>query len=115
VTEVQNAMAATGIPTFSGSWHPTAGQDMPPDTYAVYTTHLFESEHWDDAPRRFRANIYMNLWSKSDPGGDVLKVRSAMRAAGFGLSDERYSYEDDISMNLVAWTWTAELSMEVTP
>ena len=103
--EVQQALACTNIPVYAGAWHTTAQYPEPPDAYLVYTTRLYESEHYDDRPVSYTVYVYLNLWSKDDPTDTIPVVRQAMRAAGFALSDEEQTFEADTDTNLVAWTW----------
>ena len=113
--EVQQALAATGIPAFALAWKSTASDPVPPDSYLVYTTRTYESEHWDDTLKSYTVNVYLNLWTKLDPTDSKLLVRKAMRAAGFEMAEEAVSYEDSTDMTLVAWTWSIELPPEVIP
>ena len=118
-----HAPAKTGMPTlrnasctrfisvppsgtwWSGAWKATAENATPPPQYLVYTTQTYEDEHWDDANRRYRVYVYLNLWSTVDPTEAIRLVRAAMRKAGFAFSDEAVSYNDDTRQTLVAWTW----------
>ncbi len=77
----------------------------PPPQYLVYTTQTYEDEHWDDANRRYRVCVYLNLWCTVDPTEAIRLVRAAMRKAGFAFFDEAVSYNDDTRQTLVAWTW----------
>ncbi len=95
---VQNALRSVGIPVFAGAWKATAEHTTPPPQYLVYTTQTYEDEHWDDANRRYRVYVYLNLWSTVDP-------TETMRKAGFAFSDEAVSYNDDTRQTLVAWIW----------
>ena len=45
----------------------TAENTTPPQQYLVYTTQTYEDEHWDDANRRYRVYVYLNLWGTVDP------------------------------------------------
>ena len=58
---VQDALSSLGIPVFAGAWKATAEGVTPPPQYLVYTTQTYEDEHWDDANRRYRVYIYLNL------------------------------------------------------
>ena len=102
---VQKALQNVGIPAFAGAWKATEENPNPPNQYLVYTTECFEDEHWDDVNRLLRVNIYLNLWSSTDPTAAIRSVRQAMRRAGFAFSDEAVSYNDDTRQALVAWTW----------
>ena len=102
---VQTALASTGIPVFANAWHKTAAAPTAPDTYAVYTTLTTEDEHWDDTHIRYKVYVYLNLWTKGDPTENIQRIRSAMRGAGFALSSERDSYEEDTDNTLISWTW----------
>lgn len=102
---VQDALRNIGIPVFAGAWKATAENTTPPQQYLVYTTQTYEDEHWDDANRRYRVYVYLNLWSMVDPTEAIYLVRAAMRKAGFAFSDEAVSYNDDTRQTLVAWTW----------
>ena len=64
---VQEALQPTGIPAFAGAWKSTVAYPVTPEQYLVYTTMITEDEHWDDAARRYRVHVYLNLWSKTDP------------------------------------------------
>ena len=110
---VQQALARTGIPAFPMAWRSTAQYPIPPDTYMVYTTRTYESEHWDDQPRKYTVLIYLNLWTKGDPNEHIPSIRAAMRAAGFSMSEEAVSCEDTTDMTLVAWTWEIQTETEV--
>ncbi len=101
----QDALRPTGIPAFAGAWKPTAAQPTAPDQYLVYTTMIREDEHWDDEFRRYRAYVYLNLWSDSDPTDAIQTVRAAMRRACFALLEESDSYNAEARQTLVAWTW----------
>ena len=98
---VQAALRSVGIPVFAGAWKATAENATPPRQYLVYATQTYE----DDANRRYRVYIYLNLWSTVDPNEAIRLVRAAMRKAGFAFSDEAVSYNDDTRQTLVAWTW----------
>lgn len=102
---VQDALRPIGIPAFAGAWKPTAAQPTALDQYLVYTTMTREDEHWDDAFRRYRVYVYLNLWSAHDPTVAIASVRAAMRQAGFALLEESDSYNADARQTLVAWTW----------
>lgn len=104
---VQNALIPTGILAFPGAWKPTAAQPITPTQYLVYTTMTLEDEHWDDALRRCRVYVYLNLWSDSDPTDAIRAVRAALRAAGFAMveEDERISPDAEARQYLVSWTW----------
>ena len=102
---VQDALRHTGIPAFAGAWRPTAAQPTAPEQYLVYTTMTREDEHWDDAFRRYRVHIYLNLWSDNDPTSAITSIRAAMRQAGFAMLEESDSYSADARQALVAWTW----------
>ena len=106
---VQRAMETTGIPTFANAWKPTDAHPTAPDTYVVYNTMTLESEHWDDGNRRFKIFVYLNLWTKADPTEAIARIRSAMRTAGFSLSQELDSYDDDTGYTLVACTWVIQV------
>ncbi len=112
--EVQQALALTGIPAYALAWRVTAQYPVPPPAYLVYTTHTYESEHWDDRPIRYTVLVYLNLWTKDDPTENIRIVRAAMRNAGFGLSDESISYDAETGQTLVAWTWQIQMETEVT-
>ena len=110
--EVQEALKATGIPTFALAWRSTAQYPAAPDLYIVYTTMTTETEHWDDAPRRYLIYVYLNIWCKSDPTDARNSVRSAMRAAGFVLVEESDSYEEDTQSYLVSSTWLMQKEVD---
>ena len=113
--EVQQALQNCGIPVYPNAWRATAEHKTPPATYMVYTTRLFESEHWDDTPIRYTVMVYLNLWTSLDPTDDVLTVRAAMRNAGFGMDEEDTSFDTVTEQTLVAWTWRIQLTTEVAP
>ena len=102
---VQDALRPTGIPAFAGAWKATAENPTAPDQYLVYTTQTYETEHWDDALRRYEVYVYLNLWCAGDPTDAIRRVRAAMRGAGFAMREEGDSYNDDTGQTLVAWTW----------
>lgn len=110
--QVQEALRPTGIPAFAGAWQSTVQHPTAPEQYLVYTTMHTEDEHWDDTPRRYRVYVYLNLWSAGDPTDAVRRIRAVMRQAGFALSDETDSYNDDTRQTLVAWTWVSWLEVE---
>jgi len=105
---VQDALAGTGIPVFAGAWRSTADQPVTPDIYIVYTTMTVETDFADDDHRRYKIYIYLNLWARGDPTDAVRKIRSAMRAAGFGMSQEIDSFDDGTGYMLVACTYIME-------
>lgn len=107
--QVQDALSLIGIPTFAGAWKATAEHPSVPDEYLVYTTMTTEDEHWDDALRRYRIYIYLNLWTVLDPTETIQRVRAAMRSSDFAMQDETDSYNDDTRQTLVAWTWVLDL------
>lgn len=102
---VQDALAPTGIPAYAAAWKKTAGHPTAPDRYLVYTVMTTEDAHHDDRARGYRLHVYLNLWTARDPTEDIAAVRAAMYAAGFAMSDEMDSYNDDTGQTLVAWTW----------
>ena len=110
--EVQAALKATGIPTFALAWRSTAQYPTAPDSYIVYTTMTTETEHWDDAPRRYLIYVYLNIWCKGDPTEARISVRNAMRAAGFALVEESDSYEEDTQSYLVSSTWLTQKEVD---
>ena len=85
---VQDALRPTGIPAFAGAWKATAENPTVPDQYLVYTTQTYETEHWDDALRRYEVYVYLNLWCAGDPTDAIRRVRAAMRGAGFAMREE---------------------------
>ena len=102
---VQDALKLTGIPAYATAWRKTAAHPTAPDKYLVYTVMTTERHHHDDAVQSYRVYIYLNLWTKGDPTADIQKVRDAMYAAGFGMSSELDSYNDETDQTLIAWTW----------
>ena len=112
---VQDALKTTGIPSYPLSWRVTGEYQEPPDSYLVYTTRVYESEHWDDRPVSYTLLVYLNLWTKVDPNDSIPKVRAAMRRAGFGMTEEDVSYDAATGLTLVAWTWEAQMETEVKP
>ena len=102
---VQDALKPTGIPAYATAWRKTAANPTAPDRYLVYTTMTTENSHHDDAVQGYRVHVYLNLWTKADPTNDIVKIRAAMRAAGFAMADEMDSYNDETGQTLVAWTW----------
>ena len=102
---VQNALVPTGIPVFAHVWRASAAHPTPPAQYFTYTTLTVEAEHLDDAPTTYRHYVYLTLWSTGDVTSAVPIVRQAMRAAGFGMDEERTDYEEDTKTFLVIWTW----------
>ena len=103
--KVQDALAPTGIPAYANGWKKTAAPPTAPDKYMVYTTMRTEDFHADDALLHYRVYVYLNLWTRGDPTDDIRAVRAAMYAAGFWMSEERDSYEDDTDNTLISWTW----------
>ena len=102
---VQDAIAPTGIPVFAHVWRASTACPTPPAQYLTYTTMTTEAGHLDDAPVSYRHYVYLTLWSTGDVTGAIPIVRSAMRAAGFGMDEERTDYEEDTKTFLVIWTW----------
>ena len=74
---VQDALKSTGIPAFAGAWKATAENPTAPEQYLVYTTQTYETEHWDDALRRYEVYVYLNLWCAGDPTDAIRRVRAA--------------------------------------
>lgn len=111
---VQDALAATGIPTYPLAWRVTDQYPVPPETYLVYTTRLYESQHSDDVPQRYTLYVYLNMWTKTDPESDKLKVRAAMRNADFGMDAESTTHDESTEQILVAWTWVLDMPTEVS-
>jgi hypothetical protein len=111
---VQDALNPTGIPAFPGAWKPTAAQPTAPAQYLIYTTMTTEDEHWDDALRRYRVYVYLNLWSDPDPTEAIRTVRAALHAAGLAMveEDERASPDEESCQYLVAWTWVLWMETE---
>lgn len=103
--EVQIALANIGIPVYAMAWRPTSGHPRAPDKYMVYTTMALEDEHRDDRSVSMRTYVYLNLWSKDDLTADRVAVRKAMRAAGFDLSSEIDSFEQETGLYQISWTW----------
>ena len=109
---VQAALAPTGIPTFAHVWRASAAYPTPPAQYLTYTTLTVEAGHLDDAPIAYRHYVYLTLWSTGDVTNAIPVVRSAMRAAGFGMDEERTDYEEDTKTFLVIWTWAGTEEIE---
>ena len=115
---VQEALQPTGIPAFAGAWKSTAEYPVTPEQYLVYTTMITEDEHWDDAARRYRVHVYLNLWIKTDPTEAIVRIRAAMRQAGFAMVEETDQMADDSGYNedtrqyLTSWTWICETEVE---
>lgn len=112
---VQDALTPTGIPVYALRWYVTDEHPTPPDAYLVYTTRIFESEHWDDTPISYTVSVYLNLWTDLDPAEAVLTVRAAMREAGFSLSTESETWHEETGQTLVTWTWQRTLPTELAP
>lgn len=113
--EVQEALSVTGIPTYALKWRVTAEHPEPPDPYLVYTTRMYESEHWDDTPIRYTVFVYLNMWTKQDPTDLAAEVRAAMRNGGFVMEAESTTYDDSTDQTLVAWTWQLQKRTELSP
>ena len=103
--EVQDALRATGIPTFALAWRSTPEYPIAPDKYIVYTTMTTESEHWDDTLCRYQIYVYLNLWSKDDPTDATLSIRQAMRSGNFALVEESDSFEEETEYFCISSTW----------
>lgn len=84
--QVQDAIAPTGIACFAGVWRPTTESPHEPATYVAYTCNTHETEHYDDRCTKYYVNVYLNLYSRSDPTPVIRSVVNAMRAAGFDMS-----------------------------
>lgn len=112
---IQDALRPTGIPAYATAWKPTRTAEKAPDKYLVYTVMRTEDHHYDDAPVWYRLYVYLNLWTKGDPTADALRVRAAMREAGFAMQDETDSYNDETDQTLVAWTWIGSEEVEPCP
>ena len=104
---VQAALAPTGIPVFAHVWRASTEYPTPPAQYLTYTTLTVEAEHLDDVPAAYRHYVYLTLWSTGDVTSVIPVVRAAMRAAGFGMDEERTDYEEDTKTFLVIWTWVS--------
>lgn len=108
---LQDALRPTGIPAYAAIWKPTAEYAQPPDQYLVYSTTMVESEHYDDRLVRYQTIVYLNLWSTIDPTSAILKVRAAMREAGYAMeeeSDKGYNqpaYSTAANLYMMGWTW----------
>ena len=108
---VQDALRPTGIPAFAGAWKATAENPTAPEQYLVYTTQTYETEHWDDALRRYEVYVYLNLWSDIDPTEMANRIRQAMYDADFWMleeSDKGYNqpaYDPATRTYTVQWTW----------
>ena len=102
---VQDALRSVGIPVFAGAWKATAENTTLPPQYLVYTAQTYEDEHWDDANRRYRVYVYLNLWSKGDPTGAARSIRQAMRSGGFALVEESDSFEEETEYFCISSTW----------
>ena len=103
----QSALSSCGIPAYANAWKPTAQYSAPPDQYIVHTTMTVEDAHADDTVLEYSVYSYLVLWSKANPNAAIDTVRSAMRAGGWALVDERTDYESDTELNTVAWTFVA--------
>ncbi len=102
---IQEALAPAGIPAFAHVWRASTTYPAPPAQYLTYTTMTTEAGHLDDVPTTYRHYVYLTLWSTGDVTGAIPVVRNAMRAAGFGMDEERTDYEEDTKTFLVIWTW----------
>lgn len=111
--EVQEALSVTGIPTYALKWSATAEHPEPSDPYLVYTTRMYESEHWDDTPIRYNVFVYLNMWTKQDPTDFAASVRAAMREGGFAMESESTTFDDSTDQTLVAWTWQLQKLTEL--
>lgn len=109
--KVQDALVPTGIPVYAAIWKPTDDYAQPAAQYLVYSSTTTEDEHHDDQPISYKTFVYLNLWSAGDPSEAVMKVRRAMRSAGFAMVEEtdkghnRPAYNVDANLFTVNWTW----------
>jgi len=109
---VQDALKPAGIPAYATAWKPTASHRTAPDKYLVYTVMTTEDIHHDDYLQGYRVHVYLNLWTRGDPTPDIRKVREAMYAAGYAMSSELDSYNDETDQTLIAWTWVGWMEVE---
>jgi len=109
--QVQDALRDVGVPVFAGVWRPTPGFPNPPDQYMVYSNTTTEDAHQDDRVVSYKTFVYLNLWSDIDPTETAAKVRTAMYAAGFSMTEEsdkgynRPAYNNPTQQFTVQWTW----------
>jgi len=109
--QVQNALADIGIPVLAGVWRATTPNQNPPPQYVVYSTTRTEDAYHDDAVISYRAYVYMNLWSDTDPTEMADRIRQAMYASDFWMveeSDRGYNmpaYDTATKQYSIQWTW----------
>lgn len=110
--QVQLALKDLGVPVSVGVWRPTTQSPNPPPQYLVYSSTMREDEHYDDQLVSTITFVYLSLWSAVDPTAMVLRVRDAMRAAGFELVEEtdrgynQPAYDTATELFSVYWTWS---------
>lgn len=104
--QVQQALAPTGIPCYAGAWRRTAAVPEIPATYIAYKADTHESEHYDDRCTKYWCNVYLNLYTHSDPDALIRTVIDAMRAGGFELSSvDENEYDAESGENSVMFTF----------
>ena len=104
---IQDVLAATGIPTYAGAWRPANTGDIPPAQYIVHTYARAPDQSADDAVTEHATYAYVNLWSSGNPTEAIARIRAAADGAGWGTVDERGGeYEDGrfrTSWTFVGW------------
>lgn len=109
--QVQEALKNIGIPVFPDVWRPAGPDQNPPAQYCVYTTSLVPDDDWDDDMRVTRTYVYMSMWSEGDPTDMAARIRTAMRAAGFGMIEQETGsglsthYDETTAQYSVHWTF----------
>ena len=108
---IQDAMPE-GVSAYAGAWRPTAEVPQVVYPYVVYTTMRYPDRHADDDDISWAVYVYMNLYCENDPGEKRKAVRQAMKAAGFGVSEEREEYDEATGTNNVSWTFVRRMTSD---
>ena len=100
------------IPVYHDEYRPDNKRQTAPDQFATFVTMTIEDSHSDDVCTGLKTFVYMTLWSKQDPSDMAARIRDAMRAAGFAMSEERTGassgdsyYTEGGNYFGVRWTW----------
>lgn len=102
---VQAVLAGTGIPTFASAWVPAADGDMPPAQYIVHNYARAPDHSAADEVQEYATYGYVNLYSTTNPATAVAAIRTAAKAAGWGVIDERSDYDNATNHYAVYWTF----------
>lgn len=100
------------IPIYHDEYRPDNKRQSAPSQYVTFVTMTVEDAHADDMCLEVKTYVYMTLWSQSDPTDMAARIRNAMRAAGFAMSEEKTGassgdsyYTEGANYFGVRWTW----------